>query len=164
MKARAQELVEFFGLQAVAGHPAAGLPFGTLKRVELARALAAEPRLLLDEPAAGLNHGEVAALARLITLIRTQHAVTLLLMEHHTRTARVGPRAGMPSDERGTGGRRCRRSAALVTVSSAVHHPREERPPAGRLPGRGPPGTLERARGGVDGGNGARVQGVRDAG
>jgi branched-chain amino acid transport system ATP-binding protein len=84
VKARAQELVEFFGLQAVAGHPAAGLPFGTLKRVELARALAAEPRLLLlDEPAAGLNHEEVAALARLITLIRTQHAVTLLLVEHH---------------------------------------------------------------------------------
>jgi branched-chain amino acid transport system ATP-binding protein len=82
--ARARELVDFFGLGAVAGHPAAGLPFGTLKRVELARALAAEPRLLLlDEPASGLNHEEVAALARLITAIRSQRAVTILLVEHH---------------------------------------------------------------------------------
>jgi branched-chain amino acid transport system ATP-binding protein len=82
--ARARELVDFFGLGAVASHPAAGLPFGTLKRVELARALAAEPRLLLlDEPASGLNHEEVAALARLITAIRSQRAVTILLVEHH---------------------------------------------------------------------------------
>jgi branched-chain amino acid transport system ATP-binding protein len=81
---RAQELVAFFGLQAVATHPAAGLPFGTLKRVELARALAAQPRLLLlDEPAAGLNHEEVEALARLITAIRKERDVTILLVEHH---------------------------------------------------------------------------------
>jgi branched-chain amino acid transport system ATP-binding protein len=81
---RAQELVAFFGLQAVATHPAAGLPFGTLKRVELARALAAQPRLLLlDEPAAGLNHEEVEALARLITAIRKERGVTILLVEHH---------------------------------------------------------------------------------
>ncbi len=74
----------FFGLQAVATHPAAGLPFGTLKRVELARALAAQPRLLLlDEPAAGLNHEEVEALARLITAIRKERGVTILLVEHH---------------------------------------------------------------------------------
>jgi branched-chain amino acid transport system ATP-binding protein len=81
---RARELVTFFGLEAVAGHPAAGLPFGTLKRVELARALAAEPRLLLlDEPAAGLNHEEVESLARLIRAIRHDHGVTILLVEHH---------------------------------------------------------------------------------
>jgi branched-chain amino acid transport system ATP-binding protein len=81
---QAQELVAFFGLQAVAAHPAAGLPFGTLKRVELARALAAQPRLLLlDEPAAGLNHEEVEALARLITTIREKRGVTILLVEHH---------------------------------------------------------------------------------
>ncbi len=81
---RAQELVAFFGLQAVATHPAAGLPFGTLKRVELARALAAQPRLLLlDEPASGLNHEEVEALARLITTIREEQDVTILLVEHH---------------------------------------------------------------------------------
>ena len=68
----------------MAGHPAAGLPFGTLKRVELARALAAQPRLvLLDEPAAGLNHEEVEALAGLITAIREARGVTILLVEHH---------------------------------------------------------------------------------
>jgi branched-chain amino acid transport system ATP-binding protein len=81
---RARELVAFFGLEGVAEHPAAGLPFGTLKRVELARALAAEPRLLLlDEPAAGLNHEEVAALAGLITAIRKERGLTILLVEHH---------------------------------------------------------------------------------
>ena len=81
---RARELVAFFGLQGLASHPAAGLPFGTLKRVELARALAAQPRLLLlDEPASGLNHEEVEALARLITAIREERGVTILLVEHH---------------------------------------------------------------------------------
>jgi len=80
----ATELVAFFGLEKVAGHPAAGLPFGTLKRVELARALAAGPRLLLlDEPAAGLNHEEVEALAGLIRAIRDERGVTILLVEHH---------------------------------------------------------------------------------
>ena len=74
----------YFGLGAVADHPAAGLPFGTLKRVELARALAGQPRLLLlDEPAAGLNHEEVEALARLIRAIRAERGVTILLVEHH---------------------------------------------------------------------------------
>ena len=66
-----------------ADRPAAGLPFGTLKRVELARALASRPRLLLlDEPAGGLNHEEVAALGRLIGAIRGR-GVTVLLVEHH---------------------------------------------------------------------------------
>src|SRR5437773_1547115 len=56
----AMELLAFLELTAVAHHPAAGLPFGTLKRVELARAMAGQPRLLLlDEPAGGLNHEEV---------------------------------------------------------------------------------------------------------
>jgi branched-chain amino acid transport system ATP-binding protein len=82
--AEARRLVAFFGLEAVAGHPAAGLPFGTLKRVELARALAGQPRLLLlDEPASGLNHEEVSALARLIRAIRDRRGVTILLVEHH---------------------------------------------------------------------------------
>jgi branched-chain amino acid transport system ATP-binding protein len=80
----ARELVAFFGLEGVVGHPAAGLPFGTLKRVELARALAGGPRLLLlDEPAAGLNHEEVAALGGLIRTIRDARGVTVLLVEHH---------------------------------------------------------------------------------
>jgi branched-chain amino acid transport system ATP-binding protein len=84
IQARARELVAFFELEGVAEHPAAGLPFGTLKRVELARALAAQPRLLLlDEPAAGLNHAEVEALARLIRAIRDERDVTILLVEHH---------------------------------------------------------------------------------
>ena len=84
IRSRAQELVAFFGLESVAAHPAAGLPFGTLKRVELARALASQPRLLLlDEPAAGLNHEEVEALAGLIRTIRADRGVTLLLVEHH---------------------------------------------------------------------------------
>ena len=68
----------------MAGHPAAGLPFGTLKRVELARALANRPRLLLlDEPAGGLNHEEVAVLGALVRAIRDERRITVLLVEHH---------------------------------------------------------------------------------
>jgi len=79
----ARELIAFLGLDGVAGHPAAGLPYGTLKRVELARALAGRPKLLLlDEPASGLNHEEVAALGTLIRSIRDR-GVTVLLVEHH---------------------------------------------------------------------------------
>jgi len=84
IRSRAQELVTTFELQSVADQRAAGLPFGTLKRVEFARALAGQPRLLLlDEPAAGLNHEEVGALARLILAIRDERDVTILLVEHH---------------------------------------------------------------------------------
>jgi branched-chain amino acid transport system ATP-binding protein len=83
-RARARELLAFLGLEDVAAHPAAGLPFGTLKRVELARALASRPALLLvDEPAGGLNHEEVGALAALLRTIRTERGVTILLVEHH---------------------------------------------------------------------------------
>ena len=80
----AMELIGFLGLEPVMRHPAAGLPFGTLKRVELARALASRPRLLLlDEPASGLNHEEVAALVTLVRSIRDRRGVTVLLVEHH---------------------------------------------------------------------------------
>jgi branched-chain amino acid transport system ATP-binding protein len=80
----AEELIAFLDLGAVAAHPAAGLPFATLKRVELARALACRPRLLLlDEPAGGLNHEEVKTLASLIRRIRSERGVTVLLVEHH---------------------------------------------------------------------------------
>ena len=81
---RARELVHFLSLDAVAGMPAAQLPFAMQKRVELARALASEPKLLLlDEPAGGLNHEEVVALGRLICDIRDRLGVTVLLVEHH---------------------------------------------------------------------------------
>jgi branched-chain amino acid transport system ATP-binding protein len=80
----AMELVRFLGLERVADRPAMGLPFGTLKRVELARALASRPTLLmLDEPAGGLNHEEVEALAALLRAIRDRRHVTVLLVEHH---------------------------------------------------------------------------------
>ena len=69
---------------AHAARPAAGLPFGTLKRVDLARALASKPRLLLlDEPAGGLNHEEVEELSSLIRALRKDFELTVLLVEHH---------------------------------------------------------------------------------
>ena len=82
--ARASELVRFLGLEAIAAEPVSAMPFGTQKRVELGRALASEPKLLLlDEPASGLNHEEVDALATLIREIRDRLQVTILLVEHH---------------------------------------------------------------------------------
>jgi len=84
IRERASELVEEFGLASLADLAVNTLPFGTRKRVELARALAAEPKLLLlDEPAAGLNHEEVGALRQEIQSIRDRRGVTVLLVEHH---------------------------------------------------------------------------------
>jgi branched-chain amino acid transport system ATP-binding protein len=81
---KAHELIEFLELSPVAEQLVSDLPFGTQKRVELGRALASEPKLLLlDEPASGLNHEEVAALAKLIRDIRDRLGVTVLLVEHH---------------------------------------------------------------------------------
>ena len=85
-QARADALaaLAYLGLADLAGRPAAGLPFGTLKRIEIARALVSKPRLLLlDEPAGGLNHEEVGELAQLIGRLRADYAVTILLVEHH---------------------------------------------------------------------------------
>jgi branched-chain amino acid transport system ATP-binding protein len=80
----ARELVEYVGLTGLAHHQAAGLPYGTQKRVELARALASGPRLLLlDEPAGGLNHEEVERLGSLLRGLRDDFDLTLLLVEHH---------------------------------------------------------------------------------
>ncbi len=74
------------GIAEHAARRAAGLPYGTLKRVELARALASRPRLLLlDEPAGGLNHEEVDELAGLIRRLRGERELTILLVEHHMR-------------------------------------------------------------------------------
>ena len=84
LEARAWEALEELSLTAVAHHPAAALPYGTLKRIELARALVGRPRLLLlDEPAAGLTHGEVDELAAVIRDLRDRHGLTVLLVEHH---------------------------------------------------------------------------------
>ena len=84
VQAKARELVALLGLDSVAERRVADLPFGTQKRVELARALAAEPQLLLlDEPASGLNHEEVGVLGTLIRAIRDKLRLTVLLVEHH---------------------------------------------------------------------------------
>jgi branched-chain amino acid transport system ATP-binding protein len=80
------ELLSRFGIADVAFQLCEGLPYGTLKRVELARALAGRPKLLmLDEPAAGLTHGEVRELGELIKLIPKTSDVSVLLIEHHMR-------------------------------------------------------------------------------
>jgi branched-chain amino acid transport system ATP-binding protein len=76
--------LEVVGLRDRAEVPAASLPYGTQKRVELARALAARPRLLLlDEPAGGLNHDEVTELGAFIRRLRDELELTILLVEHH---------------------------------------------------------------------------------
>jgi len=81
---RAVELLATVGLSDVAAAPVASLPFATKKRVELARALASQPKLLLlDEPAGGLTHEEVERLRALIYQIRDQLGVTILVVEHH---------------------------------------------------------------------------------
>jgi branched-chain amino acid transport system ATP-binding protein len=82
----ADELLELFELSHLADEPVSGLPFGTAKRVELARALMARPTLLLlDEPAAGLTHGEVDELVQLIRTLRDELTLTLVIVEHHMR-------------------------------------------------------------------------------
>ncbi|MEZ5818065.1 MAG: ABC transporter ATP-binding protein [Hyphomicrobiaceae bacterium] len=81
---RARELVAFMDLEPYAELPAGPLPFPIRKRVELARALASSPKLLLlDEPAAGLNHDEVGTLEAQIRRVRDIQKVTVLLVEHH---------------------------------------------------------------------------------
>jgi branched-chain amino acid transport system ATP-binding protein len=80
----AHAMLAFVGLEAIAGRPSASLSLGAKKRVELARALASKPvLLLLDEPAGGLNHEEVSDLAGLIRAVRDRLGVTVLLVEHH---------------------------------------------------------------------------------
>jgi branched-chain amino acid transport system ATP-binding protein len=80
----ARDVLAEVGLGEIAERRGAGLAYGTMKRVELARALASEPRLLLlDEPAGGLNHEEVEELASFIRRIRDAFELTILLVEHH---------------------------------------------------------------------------------
>ena len=81
---RAQEALEVVDLGHLAGHLASELPYPTLKRIELARALVSEPRLLLlDEPAGGLSHEEVTALGDFLLALRSRLDLTVLLVEHH---------------------------------------------------------------------------------
>ena len=83
-EAAALEILDYVGLHEHASRPAAELPYGTQKRVEIARALAAEPSLLLlDEPAGGLNHEEVAELGDFVRKLRDDRDLTILLVEHH---------------------------------------------------------------------------------
>jgi branched-chain amino acid transport system ATP-binding protein len=82
LRDRADAVLDRLALAGIAARPAAGLPYGTLKRIELARALAAAPDLLmLDEPASGLSHEEVDELAGVIEDVRAD--MTVLLVEHH---------------------------------------------------------------------------------
>src|SRR5262249_58870002 len=79
----ALDILDYVGLTRQARRPAASLPYGTQKRVEIARALAARPRLLLlDEPAGGLNHEEVAALGGFIRAVRDERELAGLLGGH----------------------------------------------------------------------------------
>ena len=83
VRAQARALLEFVGLSDYAESPAGSLPFGHQRRLEIARALALRPRLLLlDEPAAGLTHGEIEDLVRLIRVL-SQRDLTIVLVEHH---------------------------------------------------------------------------------
>jgi len=84
LAAQADALIELLDLRAVAQTRVMDLPFGTCKRVELGRALASAPKLLLlDEPAGGLNHEEVSALMELLRQVRARLKLTMLLVEHH---------------------------------------------------------------------------------
>ena len=84
IRSRALEVLDSLDLGHLAEHPCGGLPYGTLKRIEIARSLMGEPRLLLlDEPASGLTHGEVDELGDVIRRLRDEHSLTVLLVEHH---------------------------------------------------------------------------------
>jgi branched-chain amino acid transport system ATP-binding protein len=81
---KSDAILQLLDLASVSGMRVTELPFGTRKRVELARALASDPKLLLlDEPASGLNHEEVGDLGRLIRELRDRLRLTILLVEHH---------------------------------------------------------------------------------
>ncbi|WP_405059458.1 ABC transporter ATP-binding protein [Kribbella sp. NBC_01505] len=80
---RAREICDFLGIGAAVDQPLGALPYGVTKKVDIARALAVEPKLLLlDEPAAGLNTAETAELAATIGQIRTDLGIAILLVEH----------------------------------------------------------------------------------
>jgi branched-chain amino acid transport system ATP-binding protein len=83
MQTRAMELLEVFNLSRLAREQAKNLPYGDQRRLEICRALATEPKvLLLDEPAAGLNPSEKRSLARTIQEVKTRFGLAVLLIEH----------------------------------------------------------------------------------
>lgn len=80
---KAMELLRFVGLAEDADKPATELPYGKQRKLEIARAMASEPKLiLLDEPAAGMNDSETAALTQLIRDIREKYNISIILIEH----------------------------------------------------------------------------------
>ena len=80
------ELLKIFNLEQFADEPATSLPYGSQRRLEIARALATEPKLLLlDEPAAGMNPQEALELMRLIRWLRDEFKLTILLVEHNMK-------------------------------------------------------------------------------
>jgi branched-chain amino acid transport system ATP-binding protein len=86
IRARSMELLKIFSLERVAGEPATSLPYGSQRRLEIARALATDPKLLLlDEPAAGMNPQESLELMRLIRWLRDELKLTILLVEHNMK-------------------------------------------------------------------------------
>ncbi len=83
---KAEEIMEFLDLERYRRLPVGALPYGVLKRIELGRALVSEPRLLLlDEPAAGLNHEETEDLARYLLDVKEELGITQVLIEHELR-------------------------------------------------------------------------------
>ena len=86
MRAKAVRALEFMGIAHLKDAPAGGQPYGVLKKVEMARTLMAQPKLIiLDEPAAGLNDSETAELAETIRRMRDEYRCTILLVEHDMR-------------------------------------------------------------------------------
>lgn len=83
MNEKALDILKVFDLDGMADYKAANLPYGKQRKLEIARALATEPKLLLlDEPAAGMNPNETAELMETIQLVRSKFGVTILLIEH----------------------------------------------------------------------------------
>jgi branched-chain amino acid transport system ATP-binding protein len=83
VESKSMEILEFLGLHTYSSHAASDLPYGQQRLLELGRALASDPKLLLlDEPGAGMNKSEIKALNNLLRRIRDQWGITILLVEH----------------------------------------------------------------------------------